>query len=112
MHKIKFSHDYYKFPSAKNISLLSQVVITDKSELSDSFIEYDTLFRNWTKNPKTPLPDGMYELPKGKLILLLLIANEGKGWLWTTIRRWTPEKEKYYRSIQGQNVEIVIEETK
>ena len=108
MNKIKFSHKYYKMPSAYIESQLSQVLIINESEVSDSFREYDTTYRIFEGNQLKP--DGQYELPKGKIILLLLIANKGHGWLWCTTRRWTPEKEKYYRSIQGQNVEIVIQE--
>ena len=31
-----------------------------------------------------------------------------KGSIWTTIRRWTPEKEDYYRSHIGEEVKIEI----
>ena len=101
MNKIKFSHKYYKFPTAYKESQLAQVIVIDESEISQTFRMYDTSFRDGNK-------EGMYPLPKGKILLLLLIANKGHGWLWTTIRRWTPEKEAYYRGIIGQQVEIII----
>jgi hypothetical protein len=40
--------------------------------------------------------------------VLFLIADDGRTW--TTIRRWTPQKEKYYRSIIGEEVKIEIAE--
>lgn len=107
MNKIKFSHEYYKMPSAYKVSKLAEVVIVEESELSDVFREYDTSI-------KVPFgghnPQKFYDLPHGKLILLLLIANEGQGWLWCTLRRWTPEKEHYYRSRKGERFEIEIHE--
>jgi len=33
------------------------------------------------------------------------------GLLWTTIRRWTPEKEQHYRRHVGQVVECEVTET-
>ena len=109
MNKIKFSHKYFKMPAAYETSKLSEVLIIDESDISESFREYDTCYENFDKDTGYALKPECYPLPKGKLILLLLIANSGSGWLWCTMRRWTPEKEKYYRSIRGQNVEIVIE---
>ena len=103
MNKINFSHEYYKFPVAYKESLLVQTIVMDESALSEEFKLYDTCYKTQY------MGDGYYPLPKGKIILLLLIANSGKGWLWSTIRRWTPEKEAYYRSIRGQQVEIVVE---
>jgi hypothetical protein len=42
------------------------------------------------------------------VIVLFLIADDRRTW--TTIRRWTPQKEKYYRSIIGEEVKIEIAE--
>lgn len=104
MNKIKFSHRYYKMPPAYESSELAQVLIINESEVSECFRDYDTSY------PIAFTKEGNYPLPKGKLILLLLIANDGKGWLWCTMRRWTPEKEKYYRSKIGEIFEIEINE--
>lgn len=30
--------------------------------------------------------------------------------LWTTVRRWTPRKEAYYRGLRGQMFDIEVEE--
>ena len=43
----------------------------------------------------------------GDVIVLTLFTKEETGtWLWTTIRRWTPQKEEYYRKLIGMEVEI------
>ena len=96
MHTIKFSHNYFKMPAAYQDSILAQVVVFEESEISDSFREYDTSYKY---SPLCKI--GHYPLPKGKVLLLLLIANRGAGWLWSTIRRWTPEKERYYKDNIG-----------
>lgn len=107
MNKIKFSHKYYKMPESYKISRLAEVTIVNESELSEVFREYDTAIK--LSNP-TQKSIYNYILPKGKLILLLLIANRGFGNLWCTMRRWTPEKEQYYRSKKGKCFEIEIQE--
>ena len=105
MNKIKFSHLYTKMPFDREKTQLLEVLIADKKELSKEFIRYDTHIDGGRE----------YNLPEGKLIVLLLFSlqEDSMAWeLWTTVRRRTPEKEKYYRSLRGQNVEIVIEELK
>jgi len=104
MKKIKFSHYYNKFretsacPENKP-QYLTQIFIVDRKDLTESFIEYDTLI----DEPNMKM--AYYELPKGKLMVLLFCSGNR---LWTTIRRWTPQKEKYYQSLIGQEFEIVI----
>jgi len=105
MNKIKFSHLYTKMPFDREKTQLLEVLIADKKELSKEFIRHDTHIDE----------SGEYQLPEGKLIVLILLSlqEDSMAWeQWTTVRRWTPEKEKYYRSLRGQNVEIVIEELK
>ena len=63
-------------------------------EFSQDFIDYDTTHT-----------DGYYELPKTDVLVILLKTSHS---LWTTVRRWTPQKEKYYRSLIGQDVKIEI----
>lgn len=108
MNKIKFSHEYCKMPECCKLRLnpkakLIQLFTTDSDNLSKSFIYYDT--------EKTRGEN--YLLPKGKLIVLLLLTYDKTiedFVLWTTIRRWTPKKEKYYRSKIGEEFEIEIKE--
>lgn len=110
MNKIKFSHVYTKFPFGKTPPFgaeLLQVFLTEKNELSEEFIKYDT---------RTDDGD-YYELPEGKLLILLLRADIWRpkpgieAWqkeVFTTVRRWTLEKEQYYKSKVGEVFEIVV----
>jgi hypothetical protein len=107
MTSIKFSHDSYnKFRSQEGIpqeAKLLQVFVVDRKDLSESFVEYDTLF--WNEKEQVEY----FDLPRGKLIVLLLESIHASGCTcWTTIRRWTPEKERYYKSMQGQRFKIEI----
>lgn len=103
MAKIKFSHRYQKMPPGFERSQLLEVLIADKNDLSEPFKNYDTFYHT-----------GFYELPKGKLLILLLRTQSGRyaNSLWTTIRRWTPEKEAYYHKMRGEIFDVVIEEDK
>jgi homospermidine synthase len=82
-------------------TVLLDVLVADRSELSAAFVDWDTAHNSLGKL-------GNYKLPKGKVFILLLLTG---GKLWTTIRRWTPQKEKYYRFLIGQDFQIEIEET-
>jgi len=103
MIKIKFSHKYFKMPAGFEQSTLIQVINIDKDEISDSFYDYDTTYATGFNEI------ARYPLPSGRLIILLLKSNAGL--LWTTIRRWTPEKEQHYRRHVGQVVECEVTET-
>lgn len=103
MNKINFSHQYTKMPS-KSLqgawkTHILEIFTTTKEELSPGFIKFDTTILNSGKQ---------YQLPPGKLLVIMLLTGT---FLWQTVRRYTPEKERYYRSLRGQEVEIVIEET-
>ena len=105
MDKIKFSHKYAKMPDDTSNTRLLEVLKTDYKELSPAFTVYDTEWNN-----------GYYELPRTDLIVLILISyipnaiGSHNEHLWTTIRRWTQEKERYYKSIRGKAVEIIIQD--
>lgn len=103
MNEIKFSHRYMKMPSNVEMfdTYLLEVFRAYKKDLSPAFLEYDTIY-----------PSGHYPLPDGELIILLLQTDHSdtKYRLWTTIRRFTPEKYRYYRQLRGNRVDIVIEE--
>lgn len=108
MNKIKFSHDYEKKPLyTDNTTLLEVFTVADKKDLSKQFLLYDTKYKG---------EDGGYILPDGKLLILLLHSfnYDSCAWeLWTTCRRWTAKKERYYRSLRGQTVLIeIIKEVK
>jgi len=76
--------------------VLEVFIVNNKEELSNNFLEYDTKTTNGLN----------YKLPSGKLIVVLLIS---KTVLWTTIRSWTKEKEKYYRDMRGKFIPVRIE---
>ena len=100
MATIRFSHNYTKLPLDPDPSTLLEVLTVDRSDLHRAFIEYDTHI----------LCGGHYTLPTGKLILLLLQSCNGE--VFTTIRRYTPDKHKHYLRLRGKPVHIAIEERK
>jgi hypothetical protein len=90
--KIKFSHNYKKLKFYPNIAplkdaLLLAVFNVRLEKLRKVFLDWDT-------------QDGLYKLPKKGKFILLLFAKDDYN-LFTTLRRYTPEKEKYYRSKIG-----------
>lgn len=90
---IKFSHWYRKMPPHVLEAKLLDVWVLDSSSLSEEFVEYDTEYLG-----------GRYNLPKGKVIVLLL---ESKG-LWTTVRRHTEQKHAYYHKRVGAVFKIEV----
>jgi hypothetical protein len=100
MPTIRVGHRYHKMPTPAALlqspTCLVQVLPVERNELSDAFVEYDAAYHG-----------GHYPLPTGRLLILLLATGNG---LWTTLRRWTPRKEAYYRSLTGQTVGIEIAE--
>jgi len=105
MKTIKFSEVYEKFPDT-NISqaILLEVLRVKSEDLHPRFIEYDTIYfdklaNNWA----------YYKLPKGEvLILILKSASCHAEELWTTIRRYTPQKYEYYKNLRGETFKIEI----
>lgn len=93
---VKFSHKYDKMPELILKTRLIQVLKTNKSELSPEFIEYDARHQN-----------GLYPIPDGDLLVLFLLSDTPETrQLWTTVRSWTPDKERYYRGLTGQYLRI------
>lgn len=98
MKKIKFSHMYSKLPENCGRARLIQIFMVERSEkLSKEFLEYDTKYYDGFE-------DQFYKLPKGKVLILLFLAVDGT--LFTTIRRWTPNKETYYNNCIGMEFKI------
>ena len=107
MRTIKFSHQYVKMPyNVKNGSVVKLIeVLNSKFEdLHKSFIEYDT---------RTDTGD-MCPLPKNGDCLVLLFLGVGMGFdrgeIFTTVRRSTPDKGRYYRELCGQELVVSIAE--
>ena len=109
MNKIKFSHGYFKLrvggDRIKSARLL-QIFKCHYDDLGERFVKYDTIY--WDKGSEYHNPY-YFKLPKTKL-LILLFKDIMEDILFTTIRRYTPEKHKYYKSKMGEIFEIVIEE--
>lgn len=102
--KIKFSHRYDKMPPDTLLysTVLLHVFVIDASDIGLGFRNYDvTYFENGEL--------GAYELPKGKVLVLLLLS--GGLILWTTIRRYIPYKYEYYKSLIGREIDIEIKNT-
>ncbi len=107
MEQIKVSHQYEKMPFIQNgdKTVLLEVFNTRKEDLSYFFIDYDTKVRG---------ENVYYALPDGELLVLFLRTSHYYPGLpdaytvWTTVRRRAPEKEAYYRSLRGQEIEVVM----
>ena len=128
MKTIRFSHIYHKMPFSdwvpnpdiKLKATLLEVFECNKDELSPEFIEYDTSYYEEQRDHVDIMEGGKvryskhnYPLPTGKLLILLLqTVNESGAHLWTTVRRSTPEKKIYYRSMRGKQFECVVEAEK
>ncbi len=98
---IKFSHQYKKFPPDLSMyTHLTDVELVNLEDLDPAFLEADTAIRG----------GGHYPLPKkGKFMILWLFTTDGiAAHRWQTIRRWTPEKEAYYRKHVGEAVRIEV----
>lgn len=109
MSKIKFSHQYEKMPPGWERSQLLEVFDKDYIKLSEEYIKYDTEIKTY-QDPASDYiePKKYYNLPKGSLLILLLLSS--KGHLWTTIRRCTPDKRGYYMMMRGAVFDCVIEQ--
>lgn len=102
--KIKFSHHYPKLHGQTAAHLL-HVKLCDRSELSESFIEYDTVYEIEPAIGVCSEPVlGHYQLPNGRLMVLVFLGNN--LFPFTTVRRWTAEKERYYRDGIGKRFDI------
>lgn len=107
MKTIKFSHRYMKMKDGFEQSTLLDVLPVKLEDLSIRFLEYDTVYIDENGNHEHyPLPT------KGDYMILVLQNHtiDYNGVMWTTIRRRTPEKEKYYRNLIGSVLECKITE--
>ena len=99
---IKFSHRYTKMPESFDNTYLGDLELVNLEDLNPEFIKGDTAI----------VGGGYYLLPKkGKYMILWLFTTDGlAAHRWQTIRRWTPQKEGFYRSHLGERVNIEIKE--
>jgi hypothetical protein len=108
MNEIKFSHNYPKIWGQKEATLILIRVLDAKAvQNNKDLLEYDTRYDLPDYSPDFFDELVYYPLPKtGKLIQLIFIGD--KDIPFCTIRRHTPEKEKYYDSKLGYKFAIVI----
>jgi len=92
--KIHFSNEYFKLMGCDRRAILLNVFKTHYNELDKNFIAYDTCYEDEKGNLL------YYKLPKTELLCLLFFSRNGE--LFTTLRRFTPEKERYYESMVGK----------
>ena len=102
MNKIKFSSDYEKLPrnwEGTHARLVSVSLFgVNHFKLSfPQFIEYDTKFRGKTGNYDLSFDDG--------ILLVFLHYNTGKPF--TTIRRFTPSKSRYYKQRETHTFKLI-----
>lgn len=106
--KIKFSHAYKKLLNEHNdvidTATLINVISVELSTLPKCFVDYDT--------------EGIFELPPKGIYLMLIFLKPQEGDfccasnIFTTLRRLTPEKHKYYSDAIGEDFEIIIDQAR
>jgi len=118
MNTITFSHPTYsKFAGKGVVSIehngqiiegmsptLIQIFKCHYNDLSAEFLDYDAQY--FVRYPNRL---ARYPVPKTELLVLIFKIDSD---IFTTCRRWTPQKEKYYRSKIGEEFKIVIKEVK
>lgn len=105
MEQIQFSFRYLKFRHLDNKSEVTLVGVfpVNLEDLPEDFLHYDTTYTARNGRFKE------YALPKqGKYLLLLFLSGQVYDFpfVFTTLRKWTPEKEGYYKSKIGEKFEI------
>jgi len=77
------------------------------SKLPEEFLNYDTAYNDGENK------GGHYKLDfKEGLVITIFCASfpgepEEAETLFTTVRRWTPEKEAYYKPLIGKEIRLV-----
>ena len=98
MRVIKFSFPFpklfYKGQLIQQAKLLD-VHEVELSNLSAELLDYDTA-------------TGAYQLPKSGTYLMLIFLKPGGLDLFTTLRRSTPEKLRYYKSLIGEIMAVDV----
>jgi hypothetical protein len=99
---IRFSHRYPKLPDEIKTAVLLAVQETTKEHLPNSFLIFDSGYQE-NKELK------FYPVPSGQVLLLVYWHKETET-LFPTVRRWTYEKARYYRSLVCEEFDVVIAE--
>ena len=84
----------YHVPPVTQAKLLEAIQVR-LEDLSPAFLAYDT-------------DNGKYKLPIRGLYIMLIFEKKNSN-IFTTIRRFTPQKYEYYQSKRGEKFKIEIE---
>jgi hypothetical protein len=101
---IKFSHNYPKLWGQTTAELLAVRKLHIPDDLNDTLKTYDTTYRLKSANDGNVY--AAYLLPQGECLQLIFLGD--KRIPFCTIRRWTPQKETYYKGLVGQIFEIKL----
>ena len=109
---IRFSHRGYCKLNGVDVCApvkLLEVFQKHYTDLSDIYKGYDTSYlidgvRDGVKSM------GFYQLPNALLLVLLFEDKHGK--VFTTMRRYAPDKWDYYRRMRGEEFKIIFDEVK
>ena len=96
--RIKFEKDYPKLQGLTQAKLI-QVIIKQFEELEEVFLNYDA-----------KQSDGLYyqfNFKPKDLVIFLVFADYDTYRMFTTVRRYTPNKYAYYKRNVGKQFEIV-----
>lgn len=88
-----------------SVTYLVGVFLVDLEDLPERFLKWDTEYylNEFDSYFHYPLPK------KGTFMVLVLFTSDGSNEdVWTTIRKWTPQKERYYAGMVGSRVEIEV----
>lgn len=106
MNQIKFSHRYPKLHDQKE-AVLIKVFGRERCNMTVKFIEYDTVYTEEYAIGMFAEPVlGHFPLPDGKYLVLVFLGCDLIPF--TTVRRFTDEKYKYYSEAIGKVFDIII----
>jgi len=111
MTEILFSHYYPKLHFQKEAELIAVRILNKPEDWNEELAEYDTKFRKGLLSQSSAIEvyeDSHYPVPDGKLLQLVFIGD--KHIPFCTLRSWNKEKEKYYRGLIGQILDVVVKD--
>jgi hypothetical protein len=110
MPDLKFSHDYYKLPPnwENTKAILLEGIKVKLEQQTEQLLEYDTQIR---EPPNKAHGIDHYTLPDKGDYLLLIFQHE-TGAVFTTLRRWTKQKEEYYANAGSAVLEFTLIRTR
>ena len=101
---INFSHHYPKLHAQERARLI-RVVISDVKALPRSFVHYDTVYLD--RDGLFPQTEKYYALPEsGNVLILYFVGNQLIPF--STVRRWTAEKERWYTGMINMIFEVAV----